>query len=123
MTECFEQRQLLSAELQQYRKVFIALGDETRQNIFMRLLEKEPIGIRVPEITKKAHLSRPAVSHHLRVLKDAGLINMHREGTMNYYYVEANNSCWHGLKELVEHVDAVVKKANNCGYPYFKEED
>lgn len=54
---------------------------------------------------------------------DAGLINMHREGTMNYYYVDADKSCWHGLKELVDHVDSVVRKANNCGYPYFKEEN
>ena len=54
--------------------------------------------------------------------RDAGLINMHREGTMNYYYVDADKSCWHGLKALVDHVDAVVNKADNCGYPYFKEE-
>lgn len=33
MTECMEQRRRLSSEFQQYRKVFIALGDETRQSI------------------------------------------------------------------------------------------
>lgn len=122
MMECLEQRQRLSREFQQYRKVFIALGDETRQSIFIALLENESIGMRVPDITVKTHLSRPAVSHHLQILKDAGLINMHREGTMNYYYVDADKSCWHGLKELVDHVDSVVREANNCGYPYFKEE-
>lgn len=122
MTECMEQRQRLSSEFQQYRKVFIALGDETRQSIFIALLENETVGMRVPEITAKTHLSRPAVSHHLQILKDAGLINMHREGTMNYYYVDTDKSCWQGLKELVDHVDSVVRKANNCGYPYFKEE-
>ncbi len=77
MTECMEQRQRLSSEFQQYRKVFIALGDETRQSIFIALLENESVGMRVPEITAKTHLSRPAVSHHLQILKDAGLINMH----------------------------------------------
>ena len=77
MPECMEQRQRLSSEFQQYRKVFIALGDETRQSIFIALLENESVGMRVPEITAKTHLSRPAVSHHLQILKDAGLINMH----------------------------------------------
>ena len=123
MTECMEQRQLLANKFQQYRKVFIALGDETRQNIFIALLENESVRMRVPEITAKTHLSRPAVSHHLQILREAGLINMHRKGTMNYYYVDADKSCWHGLKMLVDHVDSVVNKANNCGYPYFKEEN
>ena len=123
MKKCLEQRQRLSSEFQQFQKVFTALGDETRQSIFITLLENESIGMRVPEITLKTHLSRPAVSHHLQILKDAGLINMHREGTKNYYYVDADKNCWHGLKELVDHVESVVKEACNCGYPYFEEEN
>lgn len=38
-------------------------------------------GVRVGAITKKTNLSRPAVSHHLGILKDAGLVKMRREGT------------------------------------------
>ena len=78
--------------------------------------------MRVPEITLKTHLSRPAVSHHLQILKEAGLINMHKVGTMNYYYVDAHKNCWGGLKELVDHVDEVVLAAHSSGYPYFEEE-
>lgn len=122
MNECAKQRKLLANEFELYRKVFIALGDETRQQIFITLLNHDTVGMRVPEITKKTHLSRPAVSHHLRVLKDAGLIKMHKVGTMNYYYVDAAKSCWTGLKNLVEHVDKVVRDANENGYPNFKEE-
>lgn len=122
MDECAKQRKLIADEFEIYRKVFIALGDETRQQIFITLLEHDSVGMRVPEITKRTHLSRPAVSHHLRVLKESGLINMHRVGTMNYYYVDAAETCWNGLKKLVDHVDKVVHDAKNNGYPNFKED-
>lgn len=122
MDECAKQRKLLADEFEMYRKVFIALGDETRQQIFIVLLGHDTVGMRVPEITERTHLSRPAVSHHLQVLKEAGLINMHRVGTMNFYYVDDAETCWGGLKELVDHVDNVVHAANKNGYPNFKEE-
>lgn len=123
MDECAKQRKLLATEFQNYRKVFIALGDETRQQIFAALLQNEAIGMRVPEITKCTHLSRPAVSHHLQVLKDAGLIGMHRAGTMNYYYADAGSGCWSGLKALVDHVNEVAASAQKSGYPRLKEDE
>ncbi|MCH3973190.1 MAG: metalloregulator ArsR/SmtB family transcription factor [Oscillospiraceae bacterium] len=123
MDECAQQRRQLAKEFLNYRKVFIALGDETRQQIVVALLQNETVGMRVPEITKCTHLSRPAVSHHLQILKDAKLINMHRVGTMNFYYVDADKSCWGGLKNLINHVDAVVTHANAFGYPRLKEDE
>ena len=56
--------------------------------MLIALLESDAHGIRVGEITKKTH-PRPAVSHHLQILKDAGVISMYREGTKNYYFVNA----------------------------------
>jgi Predicted transcriptional regulators len=123
MDECALQRQRLSLEFQNSRKVFLALGDETRQQILIALLEHEKIGMRVPEITARTHLSRPAVSHHLKILKDAGLIRMHRAGTMNYYYVEADGGCWSGLKALVDHVNSVVESAAANDYPRLHEDE
>ena len=79
--------------------------------------------MRVPAITAKTHLSRPAVSHHLRILKDAGLIRMHRAGTRNYYYVDADTSRWGGLKALADHVDAVARAAAANAYPRLQEEE
>ena len=117
MDECAKERRQLAGEFRKYRKVFTALGDETRQQIFIALLENEAVGMRVPEVTVRTHLSRPAVSHHLRILKDAGLIGVHRAGTMNYYYAGADENCWDGLKALMDHVDRVVKSAARNGYP------
>ena len=48
-------------------KVFLALGDETRQLILLTLLEQEPKDLRVNEIARYTYLSRPAVSHHLQI--------------------------------------------------------
>jgi len=123
MDECAAQRRLLSEEFQSNRKVFLALGDETRQQILVALLENEKIGMRVPEITARTHLSRPAVSHHLQILKDAGLIQMHRAGTRNYYYVGADGGCWRELKALADHVDRVVKSAAENAYPRLREDE
>lgn len=88
---------------------------------FIALLEHETVGMRVPEITKRTHLSRPAVSHHLRILKEAGLVNVHRQGTMNYCYVDANLGKWSEIKALVDHVCQVVVVASQGTYPHLKE--
>ena len=45
-------------------------------------------GVRVGEIAEKTNLSRPAVSHHLQIMKDVGIIRVRREGTKNYYYFD-----------------------------------
>jgi DNA-binding transcriptional ArsR family regulator len=61
-----------------------ALGDSTRRAIFKRLVE----GPRsVGELASDLPVSRPAVSQHLRVLKDAGLVSDRAEGTRRVYAV------------------------------------
>ncbi len=120
MDTCRTQRQSLAAEFKALQSSFVALGDQTRQQIFLALLEYEAVGMRVPELTKRTHLSRPAVSHHLRILKDAGLVNVHRQGTMNYYYVDANLSKWRQIKALVDHVYQVAQYAAQAHYPHLE---
>ncbi|OBY79817.1 transcriptional regulator [Paenibacillus sp. KS1] len=70
------------------QKVLVAIGDETRQAILLVLMETDcQTGLRVGEITEQTHLSRPAVSHHLKILRDAGIIEMRKEATKNFYYI------------------------------------
>ena len=79
----------LAGDFEQCRKILIALGDENRQHMILEMMKIGNCnGVRVREITEKTHLSRPAVSHHLRILKEAGLLKMRREGTKNYYYFD-----------------------------------
>ena len=65
---------------------FAALSDRTRREIFERL-SRRPLA--VGELADALPVSRPAVSQHLKVLKDAGLVIVRSEGTRNIYQVDA----------------------------------
>lgn len=79
----------LAEGLSSSARLLNALGDETRQHIILEMMKIGNCnGVRVGEITEQTNLSRPAVSHHLRIMKDAGIVKMRREGTKNYYYFD-----------------------------------
>ena len=70
-------------------KMLTAIGDETRQYLILEMMKMGNCsGVRVGEITEKTNLSRPAVSHHLQIMKDAGIVKVRKEGTMNFYYFD-----------------------------------
>ena len=69
-----------------YGEAIAALADPTRRTVFERLRG----GPRpVVEIARGLPVSRPAVSQHLRVLKEAGLVTEQRNGTRRIYGVDA----------------------------------
>jgi DNA-binding transcriptional ArsR family regulator len=69
-----------------YALAIQALGDPTRRSIFERLRSGPRA---VGELARELPVSRPAVSQHLRVLKEAGLVTEHRNGTRRIYGVDA----------------------------------
>jgi DNA-binding transcriptional ArsR family regulator len=80
-----------------YGDAIAALADPTRRAVFERLRG----GPRpVVEIAHGLPVSRPAVSQHLRVLKEAGLVRERREGTRNFYSVNGD-----GLVDLREYFE------------------
>ena len=94
----------LAEEFASCRKTLMALGDANRQHMILQLmLMGECGGVRVGDITEKTNLSRPAVSHHLQILKDAGIIKMRREGTRNYYYFDEEAAAMKGLLRMLTH--------------------
>jgi len=99
---------LLSREFKDCQKALAAMGDETRQQIMITLMESDTHGSRVGEITLKTHLSRSAVSHHLQILKNAGIIEMRREGTRNYYFIKASDTPWNKILQLVTHINEIL---------------
>lgn len=121
MSECLNQRLSLASEFKDCQKAFCALGDETRQHIIIALLENQKVGMRVGEITERTYLSRPAVSHHLKILKDAEIINMHRQGTKNYYYMDVKATEWGKIFLLIDHVREIMTKVSETNYPHNKE--
>ncbi len=64
---------------------FAALADPTRRDIFERLARRP---LAVGELARQLPVSRPAVSQHLKVLKEAGLVMDHQEGTRRVYQVD-----------------------------------
>jgi DNA-binding transcriptional ArsR family regulator len=80
-----------------YDEAIEALADPTRREIFERLRRgPQPVG----KLAEGLHVSRPAVSQHLKVLEGAGLVRARRDGTRRIFSVEVR-----GLKELRQYLD------------------
>lgn len=74
------------AELLDLSRFLVAVGDPIRQQILL-LLSRETLNVR--QLTERIHLSRPAVSHQIKVLLDAGLLVQQRLGRERVYRVDA----------------------------------
>ncbi len=99
-----KQIDIIKTDFEKSRQLLVAIGDETRQSIIITLMGAGCDGMRVGEITAKTHLSRPAVSHHLRILLDAGLVEVWHEGTMNFYTGNFGTE-FQFLCDLVHHIE------------------
>jgi DNA-binding transcriptional ArsR family regulator len=80
-----------------------ALGDPTRRTIFEQLRSGPRA---VGEIAAELPVSRPAVSQHLRVLKEAGLVTERRDGTRRLYRLDPD-----GLAHLRAYFDEFWSEA------------
>lgn len=78
--------------------VFTALADPTRRNIFEGLRNGPKT---VTELASIQPVSRPAVSQHLKVLQQAGLVQVEPRGTRRFYFVRHD-----GLADLRKYLDS-----------------
>ena len=86
-----------------YERTLAALADPTRRRIFERVLTApQPVGV----IADGLPVSRPAVSQHLKVLKEAGLISERRQGTRRLYVADPQ-----ALGELRTVIEAMWRDA------------
>ncbi len=93
----------LASDFKKCQKILVALGDENRQHMILEMMKMEKCsGVRVNEITERTHLSRPAVSHHLQILKNAGILKMRREATKNYYYFDPDMKSFNLLIDVLQ---------------------
>jgi len=80
-----------------YAEVLEALADPTRREIFEKLRNGEsPVGA----LAEGMPVSRPAVSQHLKVLKEAGLVTERKDGTRRFYSVNRD-----GLADLRDYLE------------------
>ena len=86
-----------------YGDAIAALADPTRRTVFERLRRgPQP----VVELARGLHVSRPAVSQHLRVLKAAGLVSDRKDGTRRVYRIEPD-----GLARVRDYFDGFWTEA------------
>ena len=76
------------------RDAFQAIADPTRREI-IDLLAHEPLSVN--QVAEKFEISRPAISKHLRILREAGLVSIRKEGRRRIYSAELR-----ALKEVAE---------------------
>ncbi|HEX4233619.1 MAG TPA: metalloregulator ArsR/SmtB family transcription factor [Caldimonas sp.] len=101
---------------------FAALGDPTRLLVFT-LIARSPLS--VAEVAGRLPVSRPAVSQHLKVLADAGLVQRDSVGTRNLYRPDPDgiatmrdfiDSLWDvGLARFKAHAEALAR--NRAAHP------
>ena len=95
---------------------FAALGDPTRLQVFT-LIARSPLS--VAEVAERLPVSRPAVSQHLKILADAGLVQRESIGTRNLYRPDPDgvamlrdfiDSLWDvGLARFKAHAEALAR--------------
>lgn len=98
-----------------YENALVALANPTRRAVFERL-RRGPAS--VAAIAGDLPVSRPAVSQHLRALKDAGLVRDEPRGTARIYRIHAP-----GLKDLRDWIDGFWDEALARFRDYAEEED
>ncbi|NGQ95827.1 winged helix-turn-helix transcriptional regulator [Brevibacillus sp. SYP-B805] len=91
---------LILETLKRSTPVFQALGDVNRQQIIALLLEQTSLNVN--QITERMAISRPAISHHLKILRQADLIEYNRVGKEKYYSLSSNiRQALQPIKELL----------------------
>ncbi len=94
--------------------VLAVLADPTRRSL-LDLLRRKPLA--VGELARQMPVSRPAVSQHLKVLKEAQLVREHRQGTRHYFGL--NPAGFGGLRE---YADSMWQDALNAFAAYVSEQ-
>lgn len=105
-----EQLSLLASNLASCSEILTAIGDETRQHLILEMLKLgECSGVRVCAIAERTNLSRPAVSHHLQIMKNAGIVKVRKEGTKNYYYFDPEMESFDKLCSALQLAKDILK--------------
>jgi ArsR family transcriptional regulator len=93
----------LPRDWQRMARVFVALGDEHRQRILLTFEKGEELN--VGAIAAVSTLSRPAVSHHLKILHQAGVLKREKRGKETFFRIDRE-----ALAAALETVLEYVKK-------------
>ncbi|MEL5956228.1 metalloregulator ArsR/SmtB family transcription factor [Streptomyces sp. CLV115] len=104
---------LLSAPLDEEQavdlaKVFKALGDPVRLRLLSMIASQAGGEVCVCDLTPAFDLSQPTISHHLKLLRQAGLIDCERRGTWVYYWL---------LPEMTDRIAGILTRPAGTPLP------
>ncbi|WNF31509.1 metalloregulator ArsR/SmtB family transcription factor [Aeribacillus composti] len=88
-------------EIEKAAHILKLLGDKTRLTIMAILKQRECC---VCELLEVFDMSQPAISQHLRKLKDAGLVKEDRRGQWIYYSLNLENELYDCIQEILQHI-------------------
>ncbi|MGI9117300.1 MAG: ArsR/SmtB family transcription factor [Gaiellales bacterium] len=88
------------AEAEALARTLKAVADPNRVKILHRLVSAAPEGVCVCDLTEPLGIAQPSVSYHLRILRQAGLIERRRERSFAYFSVRAE--ALHRLAALLD---------------------
>jgi ArsR family transcriptional regulator len=100
--------------MERFIKIFKALSDETRLRIYLLLLKGE---LCVCELVNILNMEQSRISHSLRILKEAGLVNSRREGTWMIYSANPRmlkNKIIQGIKHEIISPTNDLKNLDKC---------
>lgn len=104
-----EQIEEIKRQFQSSRKILNMLCEENRQKILLVLMDNcVSGGVRVETIAERVNLSRPAVSHHLKLLMDENLVTIQKDGTKNYYHITGADKILQS-KSLIESIEQFIE--------------
>lgn len=89
------------------RAVLNALGDSVRQDLLLGMMGTEALSVQ--QLADRTSLSRPTISHHLRVLREAGIIVEYKKGRQIFYRIQ-RGEYFDTVKELILTLDTVIEE-------------
>lgn len=112
-----QKKQGLLNELRQSIDIFKAMADPVRQDILMMFMIAKRLN--VSQIVEQSPMSRPTISHHLKILKQAGIVDSRKEATEVYYWLTVENSIVEQLKRIIHAAEEIQNhpaKSHDTGY-------
>ncbi len=90
------------------RPLFSALGNDERQELILIMLEGNNLS--VGELAGRTELSRPTVSHHLKILKDVGMVSPYKQGNKTIYCLSASDKHLGTIGDLINEAKRLTNK-------------
>ncbi|MBT2288805.1 winged helix-turn-helix transcriptional regulator [Paenibacillus albidus] len=100
-----QKKQALLNELRQSTDILKAIADPVRQDILMMFMIAKRLN--VSQIVEQSPMSRPTISHHLKILKQAGIVDSRKEATEVHYWLTSENSVVTQLKRIIQAVEEI----------------